>query len=149
MNSLTATVRGELAEDGYGGIIVTGFHPGVIATEFGLNAVDGSLDSRNLPGAQPCDEVAGVIMANIEQAQLHIHQEVQRIVNGGEADDGVFPDHGVKLYDVYSRDQYKENIVKYYSAEDLGKHERQLVAQFREGALRACADAARKAAGLD
>jgi NAD(P)-dependent dehydrogenase (short-subunit alcohol dehydrogenase family) len=34
---------------------------GVVATDFGKNAVGGGLDSRALPNAQPVDEVARVI----------------------------------------------------------------------------------------
>ncbi|HUK65011.1 MAG TPA: SDR family oxidoreductase, partial [Dongiaceae bacterium] len=60
LNSLTANLRIELREK-YPGIHVTSVHPGVVATEFGVHALHGGPDSRNLPGAQPVGEVAQVI----------------------------------------------------------------------------------------
>jgi hypothetical protein len=35
--------------------------PGVVASDFGLNALGGGPDSRNIPGAQSVEEVARVI----------------------------------------------------------------------------------------
>jgi hypothetical protein len=40
--------------------------PGVVATDFGLNAFRGGADSRNFPQAQPVEEVAAVIADAIE-----------------------------------------------------------------------------------
>jgi NAD(P)-dependent dehydrogenase (short-subunit alcohol dehydrogenase family) len=58
--SLTETLRLELARD-HPGIRVVLVLPGVVATDFGLNALGGGSDSRSLPGAQPVEEVARVI----------------------------------------------------------------------------------------
>lgn len=58
--SLTESLRLELARD-HPGIRVLLVLPGVVATEFGLNALGGGPDSRALPGAQPVEEVARLI----------------------------------------------------------------------------------------
>jgi NADP-dependent 3-hydroxy acid dehydrogenase YdfG len=60
LNSLTENVRMDLAKD-YPGIIVTCTLPGVVATEFGKNALGGGPDSRTLPNAQAPEEIASVI----------------------------------------------------------------------------------------
>jgi NAD(P)-dependent dehydrogenase (short-subunit alcohol dehydrogenase family) len=60
MNSLTESVRVDLAKE-YPGIVVTLVLPGVVATDFGKNAIFGGPDSRTLPNAQPVDQVATVI----------------------------------------------------------------------------------------
>ncbi len=58
--SLTETLRLELAKD-HPGIRVLLVLPGVVATEFGVNALGGGPDSRTLPGAQPVEEVARLV----------------------------------------------------------------------------------------
>jgi NAD(P)-dependent dehydrogenase (short-subunit alcohol dehydrogenase family) len=58
--SLTESLRLELARD-HPGIRVLLVLPGVVATDFGLNALGGGPDSRTQPGAQPVEEVARVI----------------------------------------------------------------------------------------
>jgi len=60
LNALTEALRAELAKD-FPGIRVVLVLPGVVATEFGNNAVGGGPDSRSLPGAQPVQEVARLI----------------------------------------------------------------------------------------
>jgi short-subunit dehydrogenase len=60
LNSLTETLRVEL-RDTFPKIRVLTVMPGVVATDFGNNAVGGGPDSRSLPGAQAADEVARVI----------------------------------------------------------------------------------------
>jgi len=60
LNSLTETLRFDLAQD-YPGIRVVLVLPGVVATDFGLKALGGGADSRNLPGAQDPHEVAQLI----------------------------------------------------------------------------------------
>ncbi len=60
LTSLTETARMELAKDFPGIRIVTVF-PGVVATDFGLNALGGGMDSRAMPGAQDAGEVARVV----------------------------------------------------------------------------------------
>jgi NAD(P)-dependent dehydrogenase (short-subunit alcohol dehydrogenase family) len=60
LNSLTETARFELAKD-FPGIRLVTVLPGVVATDFGLNALGGGPDSRALPGAQDVGEVARVM----------------------------------------------------------------------------------------
>jgi NADP-dependent 3-hydroxy acid dehydrogenase YdfG len=60
LDSLTETLRFELARD-FPGIRVVLVLPGVVATDFGANALGGGPDSRALPGAQPVTEVAKVV----------------------------------------------------------------------------------------
>jgi NADP-dependent 3-hydroxy acid dehydrogenase YdfG len=60
LNALTATLRAELAET-HPGIHVSLVSPGVVHTDFGLNARHGGIDSRQIPDAQSAEEVAAVI----------------------------------------------------------------------------------------
>lgn len=60
LNALTANVRGDLASS-HPGIAVSLVSPGVVRTEFGLNAVHGGPDSRTLPNSQSAEEIADVI----------------------------------------------------------------------------------------
>jgi NAD(P)-dependent dehydrogenase (short-subunit alcohol dehydrogenase family) len=60
LNSLTENLRVDLAKE-YPDIRVTCVMPGVVATDFGLNALGGGMDSRTLPGAQTPEEVATII----------------------------------------------------------------------------------------
>jgi hypothetical protein len=69
--------------------------PGVVATDFGLNARGGGMDSRQLPGAQPVEEVAAVLADVIEKPRA----------------------------DVYTRPQYRDVIVGYFAAEDMAAAE--------------------------
>ena len=91
MNSLTANLRMELRAD-YPDIHVCTVHPGVVATEFGLNAKHGGVDSRALPGAQSAQEVADVIAGVIEAPRA----------------------------DVYTRQGAQQMVVDYYAAADMG-----------------------------
>jgi NADP-dependent 3-hydroxy acid dehydrogenase YdfG len=91
LNSLTANLRMELREK-YPGIHVTSVHPAVVATEFGLHALHGGPDSRQLPGAQPVQEVAQVIVDVIDHPRA----------------------------DVYTRPGAQQIVVGYYGAEDMG-----------------------------
>ena len=65
LGSLSETLRMELAQS-HPEIRVATVYPGVVATDFGLNALGGGPDSRSLPGAQSADEVAAVIADAIE-----------------------------------------------------------------------------------
>lgn len=65
LNALTATLRAELAESDPG-ICVSLVSPGVVRTDFGLNALHGGPDSRELPHSQSAEEVAEVIAGVIE-----------------------------------------------------------------------------------
>ncbi len=60
VNSLTETARIELAKD-FPGIRLVTVLPGVVATEFGVNARGGGMDSRAMPGAQDAGEVARIV----------------------------------------------------------------------------------------
>jgi NADP-dependent 3-hydroxy acid dehydrogenase YdfG len=60
LNAITANLRDELRGQ-YPGITVSLVSPGVVATEFGVNADYGGPDSRTLPMSQPVEEVAEVI----------------------------------------------------------------------------------------
>lgn len=92
LNSLTANLRMELRPQG---IDVTLVLPGLVATEFGNNALHGGPDSRSLPGAQPVNEVATVIADAIEQP----------------------------VAEVYTRPEYKQMVIGYFSAPDLAEVE--------------------------
>jgi NADP-dependent 3-hydroxy acid dehydrogenase YdfG len=60
LNAITANFRDELRETAPG-IEITLVSPGVVRTDFGLNALHGGMDSRQLPNSQDVDEVAAVI----------------------------------------------------------------------------------------
>jgi short-subunit dehydrogenase len=85
LNALTANFRTEVQQT-HPGIQVTLISPGVVATEFGLNAIHGGVDSRTIPGAQTPEEVAEVIAGAI----------------------------GSRDPDVYTRPDGREIVVKYF-----------------------------------
>jgi NAD(P)-dependent dehydrogenase (short-subunit alcohol dehydrogenase family) len=60
LNSLGENLRMDLAKD-FPDVHVATVMPGVVSTDFGLNALGGGVDSRTLPGAQSPDEVASII----------------------------------------------------------------------------------------
>jgi short-subunit dehydrogenase len=97
LNALTANLRMELRAT-HPGIHVSTVSPGVVATEFGVNAVHGGLDSRKLPGAQPAEEVAAVIADVIANPRA----------------------------DVYTRPGAREMVAGYFAAEDMGAAEQAL-----------------------
>jgi len=88
LNALTANFRSEIAET-HPGIQVTLVSPGLVATEFGLNARHGGPDSRQLPNAQPVGEVAQVIADAIES----------------------------RVADVYTRAGSRVRVVEYFAAQ--------------------------------
>ena len=94
LNSLGANLRMELRRS-HPGIHVTTVHPGVVATDFGLNARHGGFDSRTMPGAQSAEEVAAVIADVIEKPQA----------------------------DVYTRPGARALVARYFAAEDMGEIE--------------------------
>lgn len=98
LNALTANLRMELAST-HPGICVSLVSPGVVATDFGLHALHGGVDSRALPFAQSAEEVAQVILATIESREA----------------------------DVYTRPQFQQGVVAYYAAKDLAEHEQKLM----------------------
>lgn len=87
LNAITANLRDELRAQ-HPGIQVSLVSPGVVATEFGSNAVHGGVDSRALPMAQPVGEVADVIARVIE----------------------------TRAPDVYTRSGMRQAVIDYYSS---------------------------------
>ena len=65
LNSLTANMRDELRAD-FPEIKVSLVSPGVVATDFGSNALHGGPDSRSLPNWQTAEAIAAVIANVIE-----------------------------------------------------------------------------------
>jgi NADP-dependent 3-hydroxy acid dehydrogenase YdfG len=98
LNMLMASLRQELATE-FPDIHVTTVLPGVVATEFGTNALHGGPDSRKLPGAQPVEEVATVIADAIDSPRA----------------------------EVYTRAQMKDMLVRFYSADDVAAVEKQFI----------------------
>jgi NADP-dependent 3-hydroxy acid dehydrogenase YdfG len=94
LNALTANLRMELRET-HPEIHVSLVQPGVVATDFGRNALHGGVDSRTLPGAQTAVEVAGVIADVIERPRA----------------------------DVYTRPGAQQMVVAYFAAEDMAQAE--------------------------
>jgi NADP-dependent 3-hydroxy acid dehydrogenase YdfG len=60
LNALTASLRTEVQQT-HPNIQISLVSPGVVRTEFGLNALHGGPDSRALPDSQSAEEVAAVI----------------------------------------------------------------------------------------
>jgi NADP-dependent 3-hydroxy acid dehydrogenase YdfG len=87
LNALTANFREEVQQT-HPNIQFTLISPGVVSTDFGLNARHGGPDSRALPNAQNADEVAAVIADVIE----------------------------TRRPDVYTRSGARERIAKYYAS---------------------------------
>ena len=91
LNALTANLRMELRTT-HPGIVVSSLLPGVVATEFGLNARGGGVDSRKLPNAQTAEQVSDI---------------VAELINNPRAD-------------VYTQPAQKQMAAAYYAAEDMG-----------------------------
>jgi NADP-dependent 3-hydroxy acid dehydrogenase YdfG len=87
LNALTANFRAEVQEM-HPGIQFSLVSPGVVSTEFGLNARHGGPDSRQLPNSQSADDVAEVIVGVIE----------------------------TRRPDVYTRAGTRERVVGYYAS---------------------------------
>lgn len=94
LNALTANLRVELRGQ-HPSIHVTLVLPGVVATDFGKNSLHGGVDSRQIPGAQPVEEVARVIADAIETPRA----------------------------EVYTRPEYRAQAAAYYAAEDVAEIE--------------------------
>ncbi|MDD4858177.1 MAG: SDR family NAD(P)-dependent oxidoreductase [Candidatus Krumholzibacteria bacterium] len=72
LNSLTADFRAEV-QAAYPGIQFSLVSPGVVRTDFGLNALHGGADSRQFPGSQSPEEVASVIAGVIASRQPDVY----------------------------------------------------------------------------
>jgi NAD(P)-dependent dehydrogenase (short-subunit alcohol dehydrogenase family) len=72
LNALTATFRAEVQAT-HPDIQVSLVSPGVVRTEFGLNALHGGPDSRQLPESQSAEEVAAVIADVIESRRKDVY----------------------------------------------------------------------------
>lgn len=103
LNSLTANLRMEIADQGHKDIHICLFVPGVVGTDFGLNAMHGGGDNRLLPGCQDVDDCASVIVGMV---------------------------HDPTKVDVYSRPSYKQDILNYYSSDDMKAHEISIRTEF-------------------
>ena len=90
--SLTANLRVDLRVE-FPDIHVSSLIPGVVATEFGLHALHGGPDSRQLPQAQSVDEVAEVLVDLIEHPRAEAytrpvyHQQVAAYFAAGDVDE--------------------------------------------------------------
>jgi len=98
LNLLTASLRMELRAS-HPGIHVTTVSPGVVTTDFGKNALHGGPDSRTLPNSQPVEDVAKVIAAAINEPKA----------------------------EVYSTPFIRQAVIGYYSADDMGAVEAQMM----------------------
>ncbi len=72
LNSLTASFREEVQQT-HPGIQLSLVSPGVVRTDFGLNALHGGPDSRQFPDSQSADEVADVIAQVIESRSPDVY----------------------------------------------------------------------------
>jgi NADP-dependent 3-hydroxy acid dehydrogenase YdfG len=72
LNALTATFRAEVQQT-HPDIQFSLVSPGVVRTEFGVNARHGGPDSRQLPDSQSAEEVAAVIVGVIASRQPDVY----------------------------------------------------------------------------
>ncbi|MEP6781892.1 MAG: SDR family NAD(P)-dependent oxidoreductase [Gemmatimonadaceae bacterium] len=88
LNALTANFRDDV-QAANPNIQVTLVSPGVVATEFGVNAVNGGVDSRNIPTAQSAEAVAQVIADVIQSRKADVYTfpgAQQAVINYYSAD---------------------------------------------------------------
>src|SRR5665647_2074419 len=81
VNSLMVSLRLEVRPE-FPEIHLSTVFPGVVATDFGANALHGGPDSRALPMAQPVEEVANIIADLIEKprAEVYTRPEMRDLV---------------------------------------------------------------------
>ena len=72
VNAITAMFRAEVQQT-HPGIQFSLVSPGVVYTDFGLNAKHGGVDSRTIPGGQTPEEVAAVIVRVIESRKPDVY----------------------------------------------------------------------------
>jgi NADP-dependent 3-hydroxy acid dehydrogenase YdfG len=95
LNALTASFRVEVHAT-HPGIQVSLFSPGVVATDFGKNALHGGPDSRTFPNAQSAEEAAAAMVELIKNPRA----------------------------DMYSRPGFHQQVADYYAAPDVGELEK-------------------------
>ena len=74
LNALTANFRMEV-EQTHPGIQISLVSPGVVRTDFGLNAIHGGVNSRQLPNSQSAEEAAEVIASVIESRRPDVYTQ--------------------------------------------------------------------------
>jgi short-subunit dehydrogenase len=92
LNALTATIREEVQQT-HPGIQFSLVSPGVVRTNFGLNAMHGGPDSRSFPDSQSAEEVA-VVMADVIESRapdVYTRRGAHDIVVGYYAKTGADP----------------------------------------------------------
>jgi len=72
LNAISANLRVEL-KNTFPAIQVTVVMPGVVATDFGKNALGGGPDSRHMPGAQRVEDTAQIILDAIDTPRPEIY----------------------------------------------------------------------------
>jgi NADP-dependent 3-hydroxy acid dehydrogenase YdfG len=72
LNALTAMFRDEVQKT-HPGIQISLVSPGVVYTDFGLNARHGGVDSRQIPGGQSAEDVAAVIAGVVESGRPDVY----------------------------------------------------------------------------
>jgi NADP-dependent 3-hydroxy acid dehydrogenase YdfG len=83
LNALTANLREEVQQT-HPGIQFSIVSPGVVRTEFGVNARHGGPDSRQFPHSQSAEEVAAVIAGVIESRRPDVYTAAgarQRVID--------------------------------------------------------------------
>ena len=75
LNSLTASFRSDV-QSTHPDIQVTLVSPGVVRTEFGVNARHGGVDSRTLADSQSADEVAAVLLYAIDSRVPDVYTRI-------------------------------------------------------------------------
>ena len=91
LNALTAMMRAEVQAT-HPGIQISLVSPGVVRTDFGLNARHGGPDSRSFPESQSADEVAAVIATVIDTRQPDVYtRPAQKMIANYYATVGVDP----------------------------------------------------------
>jgi NADP-dependent 3-hydroxy acid dehydrogenase YdfG len=76
VNALSSCLRIELMQS-HPGIMVSVVMPGVVATDFGTNAIGGGLDSRALPNAQSVEDATRVIYDVIQHPRPEAYTQPQ------------------------------------------------------------------------
>ena len=91
LNALTAMIRAEVQAE-YPGIQISLVSPGIVRTDFGLNARHGGPDSRSFGESQSAEEVAAVIARVIETRQPDVYtRPAQKMIANYYATVGVDP----------------------------------------------------------